>query len=931
MVIGGGSSTIRTIATVATVRDQATGTLDDAEEAGDRAAESMEETEQSARNLGRQFAVLGGATTALVGTLGMLVRQHGETEQTFARMRTVTGATTEEMEELRSTAIQLGTDLPVSVSQSASALEQLAFAGFEAEEAISAAHGVANLAAASSMQVDEAARAAASAVRMFGMEAEDTTQVTASMAAIFSESTTSIRELNSVIERAGPAADAAGVSFNQLAAAAGVMADNGIRASKAGTALENTIRRIATGSGQAEEALEELGLSIDDLTDEEGGLNDLAGTIQTIGAEVQDIEDRYEQLAVATELAGERGARALLPLLRNSEDLQEKLGAQFRSEVRASIGELARLTDDELEGVEQALEMDVDADDITPHQVLQRLEHFADEGESVEEVAVRMQAALNISSEAAEQFATALVTGEASAEELAEGIGDATTASELAAEQMDTTAGSVEFLRSSISAFTFAVHSGASPAIKSFNQLLASGIGVVNEHEEVGAALGATMVGVTGVLGAATLALGAHIAQLKVASAVQSMHTSQTIAGTAALKAKAAATTAASKAQLLMTMSTGQLIAATSTKTTALWASVTGLAASAKASIAAASAKGLLTTATGGLTAAVLALNAALGPIGAAFLLVGAATAALVAIWRTDLFGAGERAGSILGFVGNKAQTGGAAVREFVGILYELGRIGATLGGMALLAPFAAVLRIPDLIKGVPADARAAAAGIPSAIISGLGRLGPAKYAMPVLGPILLARDMIADPERWLEAGRSIPSMIASGIRQRASEPVDAVSNIADDAREYLPFSPAARGAFTDLDDVGPSFVRTIASGVEREESTLTSTVSTIAERSMQAVSQTAPGRTAMGMAQAITPAGQQADQLRRAAGGAGRTEVNLGPIDVGPIHIDGGEDETTVEQAREAGQAAGEEAVKKMLRDLQRIFNYDPEAAANF
>lgn len=158
-----------------------------------------------------------------------------------------------------------------------------------------------------------------------------------------------------------------------------------------------------------------------------------------------------------------------------------------------------------------------------------------------------------------------------------------------------------------------------------------------------------------------------------------------------------------------MTASTGQLLAATSAKTGALWASVTGLAASAKASIAAASVKGLLTTATGGLTAAVLGLNAALGPIGAAFLLIGAATAALIAIWQMDLFGAGERAGSIPGFVGNKARTGGAAVREFVGILYELGRIGATLGGMPLLVPFAAVLQISDLIEDVPADARAAA------------------------------------------------------------------------------------------------------------------------------------------------------------------------------------------------------------------------------
>lgn len=761
----GNSSANRSIATLLTAKDNASSDLEKVEQKGDDVSDSMEGAEGSSRSLNRSFVALAGVTTALTGALGMLVRQHGETEQTFARLRTVTGATEGQMESLRSTAIQLGTDLPVSVGQASQALEQLAFAGFSAEESIAAANGVANLAVASSMNVAESARAASSAVRMFGMEADETHQVTASLAAVFSESSTNMRELNSVIERAGPVADTAGVSLNELAAAAGVLGDQGIRASRAGTALENTIRNITTGSGQAEEALRELGLSVDDLTDEHGELDDLTTVFGTLNDRMEGLDGRAERLAVATELAGQRGARALLPLLDNSEKLQEKLGAQFRSEVRESIGELARLSDEEIAGVESALgDIDIDAQDITPQEIFEQLEKFEEDGESAEEIAARMEAALNISGQAAEHFAEGLASGEVTAEEFAESVGDATTASELAAEQMDTTAGAVEFLRSSVSAFTFSMHSGASPAIKFFNQQLASGINVVNENRAVGAALGGTMVALAGATGLATAALGAHILQLKLATVVQNTHASSTIAGTAATKAYTAATIASRKAVWLLTASKGQLAAATVAKTTALWASVTALGASAAASLTSAGAMGILSGAAGLAAAGVTALWTALGPIGLLALGVTAAVLGLVAVMQTDLFGAGDRAAAILGTVSGVASSTGAAIRELIGIVYELGRISITGLALAPIALIAGLLKLPDLVRSVGPQVKDAAMRLPGAIVSGLSSLGPAKYALPVLGPLLLAKDVITDPDPWIDTGRSVVSSIVSGL-----------------------------------------------------------------------------------------------------------------------------------------------------------------------
>ena len=802
----------RKIATILTADDQASGDLDDVEKAGDDVAESGEQAEQSMLSLSRAIGLTAGAATTGAAALSLLVRQHGETEQTMARLATVSGATSEEMEQMHETAQQIGIDLPISMGQAAEALEQLSFAGFEAEEAIAAVDGVANLAVASGMQMGEAAQQTASALRMFGLEADETHQVTAAMAATFSNSAVSIEELGQAFEYVGPTASAAGISLQEVSAAVGVLGDNGIRASKAGTALNTTLQRLTSGSGQAEEALSQLGLSTDDFVDERGELEDLETIFSSIGDEMEELESDAERMAIATELAGDQGARALLPLLENTEELNEKLGDQFRSEVQESIGALAQLTDDELAGVEEALGMEIDREDVTPREVIEGLEALRDEGADAEEIATRLEAGLNLSGGAAQALASDLEDGETSTDELAESIGDATTASEIAASQMSTTAGMVEFMRSSFDALSFAVFTGAGPAISWFNERLANGINVLNNNERAAMALGAGLAGLTGAAGLLTIALGAAWVQ----------------------------TTGLALAQGALQGSFLASIAATYSKAGAL---------------------GVLTGAATGAAGAIGTLTAVLmaNPLGLIFMGIVAAVAALVAIWRTDFLGAGSAAGSVLSFLGDAASTTGAVLRELGGILFELGRIFLTLAGMITLAPIAVLLRIPDLVRSIGPEAADAARAIPGHIVDGLDSLGPMAYATPVLGPLLAARDILSDPGRWADAGRGLVSAFVSGIRDRADIVPDSVSDVAESARSLLPFSDAETGPLSDLSQSGAALVQTLAAGVEGEGGTLESALGGML------------GSTPLGQA-----VGAASDAVGEATGGGDATEITV-------------------------------------------------------
>ncbi|ELY23027.1 hypothetical protein C500_21225 [Natrialba magadii ATCC 43099] len=390
--------------------------------------------------------------------------------------------------------------------------------------------------------------------------------------------------------------------------------------------------------------------------------------------------------------------------------------------------------------------------------------------------------------------------------------------------------------------------------------------------------------------------------------------TAATTANTAALTGKTAALRTASGAQTLMTMSTASLATATRAKTASMWASVTGMGASAVAALSAASAKGILTAATGGLTAGVLALNAALGPIGAAFLLVGAATAALIGLWKTDLFGAGDAAAGVLGRIRSGASTLVAIVQELIGILYELGRIALTLPVMALLAPFAAAL------------------------------------------------NFLEDPSRWLQAGREIPSMIASGISSAASAPIDAVSNVASGIRDRLPFSPALAGPLQDLDRVGPALVGTITDGIRDRASApvdaVTDVASGVRDRlpfspalagplqdvdevggslmgtiagdvegeggTLSSALESTLGQTPLGEA-AGSAAGAVGDALGGGGGGGGGEHIEI-TIE----EINAGGEGSSEENIRSAGEDLAGRVIEEISEHLARENNYEPNGSAN-
>ncbi|STI84727.1 tail fiber component of prophage CP-933T [Escherichia coli] len=87
---------------------------------------------------------------------------------------------------------------------------------------------------------------------------------------------------------AGPVAGKLGISLEQAAAMAGVLANMGIRGSDAGTAMRASLARLASPPKAAAEALKELGVSVSDA-----------------GGKMRPMEDVLADLYKATRKYGE--------------------------------------------------------------------------------------------------------------------------------------------------------------------------------------------------------------------------------------------------------------------------------------------------------------------------------------------------------------------------------------------------------------------------------------------------------------------------------------------------------------------------------------------------------------------------------------------------------------------------------------------------
>lgn len=245
-------------------------------------------------------------------------------EDQMARVKAISNASSKNFEMMRKEAARLGSTTKYSASQAAAALENLVRNGLSATKATKALSSVLELAGANAIELAEAADIVTNTMNMFEISIEDLNRVNDVLSKTTASSATNLTDLYEALKYAAPTANLFGINIEEVNAALGILANQGIKGSQAGTTLRNVLNSLVKPSRQAKDILANLG--IDEVSIK---LDGLLGTLEKLkGLNIEDFVQIFgKEFGGITKALVDRG----------------DLTAALKSELDNSMGEAARM------------------------------------------------------------------------------------------------------------------------------------------------------------------------------------------------------------------------------------------------------------------------------------------------------------------------------------------------------------------------------------------------------------------------------------------------------------------------------------------------------------------------------------------------------------------------------------------------------------
>lgn len=217
--------------------------------------------------------------TAPIALMGAAVIKVGtDYERAMNIFQAVTRASGDEMSRAAKLAQQLGADMQLpatSAGDAAKAMTELAKGGLTASEAMDAARGTLQLAAAAGIDEARAAEIAANALNAFGLAASEAGRVSDLLAAAANASSAEINDIALSMQQSSAVAAQLKIPIEDLVTVIGEMANAGIKGSDAGTSLRVMLSRLNPETDKAKDAMKALGVNVFDAGGQMKPLRDI--------------------------------------------------------------------------------------------------------------------------------------------------------------------------------------------------------------------------------------------------------------------------------------------------------------------------------------------------------------------------------------------------------------------------------------------------------------------------------------------------------------------------------------------------------------------------------------------------------------------------------------------------------------------------------
>lgn len=252
---------------------------------------------------------------------------------------------------------ELGTQSAYSATEIANNAQILANAGYESDQIKDSIKIIGELAAGTGEDFETMANIVVDGLAAFGMSSQEATRFSDALAKSAISSNTNITQMGEAFKYVGAVAGTMGYSVESVGVAMGAMANQGVKASNAGTTLRSIISRLATNTSKARDSIEELGISFFDADGNArplvgtlgadglaGTADDTTGVLDELRAAMAGMNDEQKS-TIEKAVAGQRGLAGLAAIVNTSTDDWNKL----KQEVQECNGTVEQMADTRLD------------------------------------------------------------------------------------------------------------------------------------------------------------------------------------------------------------------------------------------------------------------------------------------------------------------------------------------------------------------------------------------------------------------------------------------------------------------------------------------------------------------------------------------------------------------------------------------------------
>lgn len=254
-------------------------------------------------------------------------------DTSMSKVGAVSGATSDEMEQLRAKAKEMGSTTKFSASEAADAMNYMAMAGWKTEEMLNGVEGIMNLAAASGEELATTSDIVTDALTALGMTADDSAHFADVLAAASSNANTNVSLMGESFKFVAPVAGVMETSAEDLSIALGLMANSGIKGSQAGNSLKNALVNLTKPTKAQAAAMQQLGfistetiqkIDFKKVEKAEQDVEDATISLDSAQIKLNDAISKYGESSSQAQLASNNLEKAQLKLARAQEVLEKE-------------------------------------------------------------------------------------------------------------------------------------------------------------------------------------------------------------------------------------------------------------------------------------------------------------------------------------------------------------------------------------------------------------------------------------------------------------------------------------------------------------------------------------------------------------------------------------------------------------------------------